>query len=674
MYKNYEKSIAEVNTLYSGSGGLLDSTKEFIALQSKTYGQSQASNAKAYYQIVSAGITNQAEANKLLDAANKAAIAGLSDSFTAVDALTSVLNVYGDSGVDAAKASDILFSTIKAGKTTFPELAHSLGQVLPTAQAAGLSFEEVGAAIASLTTKGLKTDQAVTQLKGVLRSLIKPTQDAQKAASKLGLDWSTNALKADGFVETLRNLFIATNGNEQAIGKIIPNIRGLGAIFAFARDKGESFDKILKQTKESVGATDDAFSDMAGTLDKKIKVALAANEDRMLKLGKTLKNTKLAWIQLKGSMITFLDVSTKVLGRARMGAANYLADLKAVQVYFDLISDNKVGRAVGSFIFKAANKLGLRQQVEIKNFKEVQKELNKGTGSAKTTSGSTRKTDAQLKSGQQIKKEGAFISAAREATKAVATYYDQIVLKVKQGIKAIQQETAKAITALKKMYFSGGAFSSLGDAFQSLEGNDQAQAAYKGFKGQIDQSTLNPAGISSLAKSSKEFAELDSEGQFAVQQIIDKMKELKGVVEATDIQGIIEAVQKGFFLSNNSRALGNSLLGDSESSFELNKERVQQEAKKKEAEFLKKVFDEVATKQKEIYTEALKDYKEFSGAVDSFKENIDSFKAHAEEIKKGVNVNVELSEDAKKFFYEEIEKGVQNQTTGFNNNAVQGGA
>ena len=666
-YRDYEKAIAEVNTLYTGSGGLLKSTKEFIENQSKLYGQSQATNAKAYYQIVSAGITDQAEANKLLEAANKAAIAGISDTTTAVDALTSVLNVYGDSGLEAAEASDILFATIKAGKTTFPELSASLGQVLPIAQAAGLSFRELSAAVASLTTKGLRTDSAVTQIKSVLKSLVKPSSESKEAALKLGLQWDSSALKANGFVETLRALFVATKGDSEMIAKIIPNIRGLGAILAFARDKGESFNKILEDMNEKGGQTDDAFKDVADTLDQKLKKALAANEAKMLELGKALGKTKLAWIQFKGSMISAMSASVKWTGKARMSAAEYLAQLYLFRGVFATISKGAELNVKLIQKFKSKSLSSKRekpvQKVEAK--KDPLAFLDASGGS--TTS---QRSDKEIAARQQENKTNYFLKAAKEATKGVLKYYDSVVKKVKQGIKAIQDATAKAIEELKKMYFGGSAFSSLGDAYEQLKGNRGAQATYRDFKGQVDESTLNPSGVSSLAKSAVEFEKLDDKGQLAVQQIIDKMVELKGVVESTDIKGIIEAVKKGFTLDSQ---LGDSLLGDNKSSFEVNKQRIEQDAKKKEAEFLKKVFEEVATKQKEIYTEALKGQKQFSGSVDLFKENIDAFKEHAEKISQGQVVKVELSEDAKKFFFEEIEKSVQNSTSGFNNNSIQGG-
>ena len=671
-YQDYEKAIQEVNTLYSGSGGLLDSTKEFIKLQALTYGGTATENAKAYYQIVSAGVTDQAKANKLLEASNKAAIAGVSDVVTAVDAITSVLNVYGDTGIDAAKASDILFGTIKAGKTNFDQLGAKIGLVIPIASAAGLSFQEVSAAIADLTTKGISTAESTTLLKAVLLSLLKPAEQSRKAAKALGLEWNTTALKARGLLGVLKDLSIATDGDEEKIAKLIPSAEGLGAIFALNKNNGEGFKNILHDLNTKTGVADEAFKKMGGTLDLKVKKELVKTNEAMKEFGKVTQGGKLALIKMTSASIR----ATTSLYKGSAALKNYVKNMKSLNYVWGLTKafrgiPKDLGRMAYKLIGKSPNiKFPKREKPDPMRF------LNDPSSdlSGSTTGGKTSSADSEARKRIEQNKLNAFQEAAREASKSVMKYYDAVIRKVAKGIKTIQMHTEKAIKKLRETYFSGGAFSSLGDAFGQLDKDDNARFNYKQFKKQVDPSSLDAKGIASLAESSVAFEKLDNDGQDAVQQIIDKIKELKGFVTAIDIAGAVAAAEKGFFLSKDGRGLGNQLLGDTQGSFEVNKQKAEADAKRKEAEFLEKVFEEAQRKQKEIYTEALEDYKQFSGAVDLFKDNIDAFKEYTEEVKKGMNVNVNLSEDAKKFFYEEIEKGIQNSTSGFNNNAIQGGA
>ena len=58
----------------------------------------------------------------------------------------------------------------KRGKLTFAELAANIGKVAPMARAAGMSMEDMMAAIATMTRQGLGTDEASTRLVNILKN------------------------------------------------------------------------------------------------------------------------------------------------------------------------------------------------------------------------------------------------------------------------------------------------------------------------------------------------------------------------------------------------------------------------------------------------------------------------------------------------------------------------
>jgi TP901 family phage tail tape measure protein len=183
--KRFGRQMAEISTLIDDAETSLTSYSEVVDDLIRTYGGDFQSTTKALYDTISAGNSTVAEASKILTAANVAAIAGVSDIATATDALTTVINSYGFSADQAGRVSDILFKTIKAGKTTLTELAPVLGQVTSTAASMGVSFEEVGAVLATATAKGIRTSQAVTGLKATLANIIKPTKDAEDMMARL---------------------------------------------------------------------------------------------------------------------------------------------------------------------------------------------------------------------------------------------------------------------------------------------------------------------------------------------------------------------------------------------------------------------------------------------------------------------------------------------------------
>ena len=96
----------------------------------------------------------------------------MTDTAAAADAITTILNSYQLSASQATAVSDKLFATVKRGKLTFSELAGSIGKVSAVAAIAGLSLDELLATIATITRQGIRSDQAMTAIVGVIRTFI----------------------------------------------------------------------------------------------------------------------------------------------------------------------------------------------------------------------------------------------------------------------------------------------------------------------------------------------------------------------------------------------------------------------------------------------------------------------------------------------------------------------
>ena len=197
MAMDFETQMANIFTLMDeGTIASRDWKNEVLDL-SKKVPQSTDVLAKGLYDIVSAGI-DAGKAMDVLEVASEAATAGLTDTAVSADAITSVLNAYSLEAEEATDVSDVLFTTIKYGKTTFAELGPAIGKVVATASAAGVPFEEVGAALATMTISGLNTDEAVTALNQTILSFLKPTDQAKEAAEELGFDLSATKLASEG--------------------------------------------------------------------------------------------------------------------------------------------------------------------------------------------------------------------------------------------------------------------------------------------------------------------------------------------------------------------------------------------------------------------------------------------------------------------------------------------
>jgi methyl-accepting chemotaxis protein len=171
--ERFSKSMAEVSTLVDDTSGIPFLTQQVRAL-TREYGGDVNVNAKALYDIISAGATQSAAAITELNVANRLAIGGVTDVSTAADGLTSVLNAYNLQARDAVTVSDAFFIAVKQGKTTIPELSKDIGQLAPLASTAGISLDQLLSAIAALTASGVRTPQAITGLRQAIANIIKP--------------------------------------------------------------------------------------------------------------------------------------------------------------------------------------------------------------------------------------------------------------------------------------------------------------------------------------------------------------------------------------------------------------------------------------------------------------------------------------------------------------------
>jgi len=256
---DFSLKMAEVSTIADNSKISMAQLQKEILLLSSESGKAPVELAEALYQTLSAGVAT-ADAMAFLGKSTKAAIGGVATTTEAVDLATNAMNAFGKEFLKTDRIFDVTFQTVKLGKTTMSELAESMGILFQPAAKIGLSFEDINAAIATLTKGGVKTSVAVTQLRSVMVSLLKPTADAQDAAKELGIEFTAGALKAKGLQGFLKEVQQATIGNDEAIARLFPNVRGMAAVFSLAGKQSGEFKDILGQLKNATGAADGAFN------------------------------------------------------------------------------------------------------------------------------------------------------------------------------------------------------------------------------------------------------------------------------------------------------------------------------------------------------------------------------------------------------------------------------
>ncbi len=262
---NFDTKMREINTIAELSSKELGKLKDNLLDVAINFGIAPVDVAAAQYQIFSASITDVNEAQEVLNQSLKLARAGLGNVNTTTKLLVGLLRAYEVEADQAAEFSDVLFTTVKRGLITIPELGVSLGRVAKLAKAGGLSIQELGAAMALLTKGGLQAEEAVTSLRAFITGLIKQSPEVRQKLKAMGLDISVAAIKAKGLVFVIDQLNAATKGELEAISEILPNIRGLIGGLGLAAKQGLSFKTELLLMKGALGSVDKAFAEiMAG--------------------------------------------------------------------------------------------------------------------------------------------------------------------------------------------------------------------------------------------------------------------------------------------------------------------------------------------------------------------------------------------------------------------------
>ena len=257
----FQTQLAKVSTMLDQTS-MKSMTRFQRGLQSLSvqFGESTKTLSKGLYDILSASIA-PAKAMSVLKVSAQAAVAGMTTTAVAADAITTILNSYGMAAERADHVSNVLFATVKRGKTEFPELATAIGMVAATAAQVGLSFEEMQAAVSTMTRQGINVHRSTIALMNILNAFLTPTEAAREAAEKFGIQLTTTWLAANKFEGMMVMLKDAT---AEQVAEIFPSVRGLRGMNAALGDVS-GFLRDLNLNMNSAGLRMEAFGKMATT-------------------------------------------------------------------------------------------------------------------------------------------------------------------------------------------------------------------------------------------------------------------------------------------------------------------------------------------------------------------------------------------------------------------------
>lgn len=358
---DFEDGIAKVSTIADSSVMGTDALRKGILDLSNQYGKSTTEIAEAQYSAISAGADTAASLN-VVGTALKAAKAGFTDTETAIDGLTTVYNSFGGA-VDYDTIANQMLATQNYGKTTFGELAQSMGQVTPIANSLNVSTQDLFSSIAILTKNGVQTSSAVTGLKAAYSNILKPTSDAAKTAKQLGLDFSAAHLQSVGWSQFLGEVREKAGGNQEAMAKLFGSVEALNAVTVLA---GEGFGDMANAQdymQKNTGLLTESYEKML-TPQERIQQSLVRMQNIGIRIGeKVLPYVEKALDYVDGLVAKFQDMPDDKIEQIMKVAAIGAAIGPAVTMFgkllvgaskvFGMLSKVKAAGGALKFVFAA---------------------------------------------------------------------------------------------------------------------------------------------------------------------------------------------------------------------------------------------------------------------------------------------------------------------------------
>ena len=274
----FQRQVALIQTIAGGTGfsEIAKSVREI----SDNFNIPLLDAAKGVYQALSNQVGDFGDSLRFTVEAAKFAKATNSTLADSVDLLSGALRSYGLTVEDTGKVSGIFFTAIDKGRVTATELANAFGRVGPSAKEIGISLEELAAAAATISDKGIGTSETLTQFRGIITALTKPTDEMKKRFRELGFGSVETAIQTRGLSGVLQDLSESTDGGTQAFAKLFPNVRGIGGALSLTGANLKTFAENIDEAR----ANGEEFA------NQKFLIATATDAEKLTKALNQVKN------------------------------------------------------------------------------------------------------------------------------------------------------------------------------------------------------------------------------------------------------------------------------------------------------------------------------------------------------------------------------------------------
>lgn len=271
--RTFGAAMKAANTMAGKDAEGFAQLKDQVAELSKSIPMARDELANGLYQVISNGVP---EDNWIdyLRASSRAAVGGIADVGEVVKVTSTVIKNYGLEWSAAQDIQDKIQLTAKNGVTSFEQLAAALPSVTGQAAQLGVSFTEMLAVMSTLTGVTGNTSEVATQLASVLTALTKESSKSQKMAEEMGISFNAASIQAAGGLRNyLQELDRTVTAYAQKSGQLKESIysklfgraEALRLVNGLTGEMAAKFDENIAALDNSAGTIDKAFETMSST-------------------------------------------------------------------------------------------------------------------------------------------------------------------------------------------------------------------------------------------------------------------------------------------------------------------------------------------------------------------------------------------------------------------------
>lgn len=274
-FRRFESELARVAST-TGTDLARIATNYGASIQSisRATGLATTEIADAVQKAISGGVAGVREINALAAEGARFQAAGLGAATDAISATTTVFAQYKDAGIDTIDVMNLIARSAQLGEGAVADFSPAFKRLSGTAALLNIDLAELGAIITNISQTAPSVGEGVTQIEGLLKLLIRPSEQARKALEGVGL--SVGGLRAqleqEGFASVLETLNAAVESAGPLGAEVAARFfRDFQGLLGQQNLDPAAIRNLESQLREGAdGAIDRAFDTIEETLDQRI--------------------------------------------------------------------------------------------------------------------------------------------------------------------------------------------------------------------------------------------------------------------------------------------------------------------------------------------------------------------------------------------------------------------